>query len=289
MKKRIILIFVDGLGIGCNNRHNPLYTNKLEALPAILKEALPINAVLGVEGLPQSATGQTSLFCGINAQALIGHHVVGFPTPSLKKLIIEKNVFRTLSGHGFKSTFANGYWLDDIHSMDKALHRKMSVTTVAALHGIGEVRTADFLRKGRAVYQDITQELLAAKGADLPVITETDAARRLVRIAGDHDLTLFEYFQTDLAGHSRDPQKIRRSLAVLDAFLAALMKRVDYKNTALILTSDHGNIEDPSTSGHTRNPVPYSVRGLHARELREGVHGLDDVVPAIFRWFGVTR
>lgn len=288
-KKNLIFIFIDGLGIGNRNQYNPLYGNSLRALPRLLQEAKALDARLGVPGTPQSATGQTSLFCGLNAQALVGRHIVGFPPPSLTKIIIKNNLFKQLADQGLRSTFANGYWLEDVGNLDRRSRKKISVTTVAAMHGIGEIRAAGALREGRAVYQDITQESLVRKGARLPVITEHEAAHRLIRIARDYDLTLFEYFQTDLAAHALDPMQASRVLSTLDAFLCALMDEINFSATALLLCSDHGNVEDPSTSSHTLNPVPYVALGPESPALTDGVRSIDGVVPAILRWFGVTR
>ena len=40
---------------------------------------------LGIEGLPQSATGQTALFTGINAAQLLGRHLFGFPNQPFRR------------------------------------------------------------------------------------------------------------------------------------------------------------------------------------------------------------
>ncbi|HXT50199.1 MAG TPA: phosphoglyceromutase, partial [Thermoanaerobaculia bacterium] len=51
-------------------------TLRVEGAPVVLAA---LDAVLGVPGLPQSGTGQTTLFTGVNAQASIGHHVPALP------------------------------------------------------------------------------------------------------------------------------------------------------------------------------------------------------------------
>ena len=52
----------------------------------------PVDACLGVPGLPQSATGQTALFTGVNAPALVGDHVTAFPTTPLRRVIAEHSL-----------------------------------------------------------------------------------------------------------------------------------------------------------------------------------------------------
>ncbi len=49
---------------------------------------------LGVEGLPQSGTGQTSIFCGVNASKIVGKHFGPYPYSTLIPIIKEKNIFK---------------------------------------------------------------------------------------------------------------------------------------------------------------------------------------------------
>ena len=80
----VLLIFIDGLGIGTRGDHNPL--SEIDSdLFGIFKDEQPrlpydgrlsiTDARLGVDGLPQSATGQTTILSGINAARLIGKHL----------------------------------------------------------------------------------------------------------------------------------------------------------------------------------------------------------------------
>ena len=286
MIKKAILLFLDGVGIHHNKQHTTITINELPVLHNVVhKESTPIDAIMGVPGTPQSATGQTSLLCGINAQKLAGRHEEGFPGPLLKKLIAQENIFSKLARINRKSTFANGYWLTDIHNIDRRLKRRMSVTTVAALSGIGSVRTMEFMKRGEAVYQDITHEILRQRGEEIPAITEEEAAKRLVAISGDFDFTLFEYFQSDMAGHGQDPERVKQVLMTLERFIGALLQAIDFSKCTLIITSDHGNIEDLSTPRHTRNPVPYFVRGPGREILTRNVRDLSDITPRILEWF----
>jgi len=58
--------------------------------------AIPTDACLDVPGLPQSATGQTTIFTGQNASKVLSRHLHGQPTITLKKMIIENNLFKEL-------------------------------------------------------------------------------------------------------------------------------------------------------------------------------------------------
>ena len=64
---------------------------------------------MGVQGIPQSATGQTSIFTGVNAQAVLGHHLTAFPNETLVKIIQERSLLKTLTEKGISATSANLY------------------------------------------------------------------------------------------------------------------------------------------------------------------------------------
>jgi bisphosphoglycerate-independent phosphoglycerate mutase (AlkP superfamily) len=84
-------------------------------------------------------------------------------------------------------------------------------------------------------------------------------------------------------------------LVTLDAVFGSLINTWDYENGLILLTSDHGNLEDLSTRRHTRNNVPLLVIGtpdlrrmfIHQLELARGVrkeHDLTDIAPAILQF-----
>src|SRR5881394_3181591 len=56
---------------------------------------------------------------------------------------------------------------------------------------------------------------------------------------------------------------------------------MDLANTHVILTSDHGNIEDLSVRNHTLNPVPTIVWGRHRTRIAPRIRSLTDITPAI--------
>src|SRR6185369_12525056 len=84
----VLLFFIDGLGIGTRGPFNPL-DNLPNATPLAIFQnetpetfldgiVVPTDPCLGVEGRPQSASGQTTILTGINAPAAIGYHKQGF-------------------------------------------------------------------------------------------------------------------------------------------------------------------------------------------------------------------
>jgi bisphosphoglycerate-independent phosphoglycerate mutase (AlkP superfamily) len=130
-----------------------------------------------------------------------------------------------------------------------------------------------------------------------PVLNHVQAGERLNCLSDTSDLTIFEYWLTDMAGHHQDMQSACSILQTLDEVLGSLINSWDGENGLILLTSDHGNLEDLSTRHHTRNDVPLLIIGLP--ELRElFVHRLNqargsrpnfnltDIAPAILKFIG---
>lgn len=273
-RMKILFVFVDGLGIGSDDPAvNPLADRThFPNIGKLLAESIPLDASLGVSGLPQSATGQAALLTGLNAPQLMGRHIEGFPPPRLKTLVQEHNIFSKLLAAGKACTFANAYWIDDIAHIPP---RRESVTTVATLAALGGVREKKELMENRAVCHDLTRERIRReRGYDGPLITPDEAAEHLIGIANDHDFTLFEFFETDRAGHSGDKGLVFQTLEKLDRFFSNLWKL----NGLLIVTSDHGNIEDLSVRTHTMNPVPLFASDP---EKFQGLENISELTPKL--------
>ena len=273
-------MFVDGLGWGPDDPAvNPVAAHAPRLHAWLRAHGSPIDATLGVPGLPQSATGQTALLTGVNAPAAVGRHVESFPGPALQDIVRAHNLLGVLARRGYRVTFANGYFMDE--RTERMIRNRPSVTTVAAMSATGRVRGREEMLRGEAVCHDLTRERLRHRGYDGPLITPAEAARHLGGIARTHDFTLFEYFMTDLVGHRGDDAERVRVLSELDEFWAELRNFLSDPRHLLLFTSDHGNVEDPTTTAHTMNPVPYAAEGCRATEARAGVQSLDGIAPAL--------
>jgi bisphosphoglycerate-independent phosphoglycerate mutase (AlkP superfamily) len=137
------------------------------------------------------------------------------------------------------------------------------------------------LRAGRAVYHDFTNAMLNERGETADLRSPEEAGRVLSDIASSHRFTLYEYFITDKIGHAQDHAEARRVLPMLAEFIRTLLANLDLKNTTVILTSDHGNIEDLSARNHTLNPVPTIVWGRNQEMIASRISSLVDITPAI--------
>lgn len=285
----VLLIFVDGLGIGTRGTHNPLHLLGEEAAPLAVFEdeepPLPFGGVLartdarlGVEGRPQSASGQTTILTGVNAPALLGKHKQGFPNERMREILREHSLFLQLKNAGVgPNSFANAY----APRFFAARPRWVAATTVAVEAAGLPFKTIEDLRAGRAVYHDFTNRFIAALGEDLPVRTPEDAARILANVVGENRFTLYEHFIADAAGHEQNEEFALRVLRELACFVRETLSRLDLERTTVILTSDHGNVEDLSTRNHTLNQVPTLAWGPGRVHVQTRVRSLADITPAI--------
>ena len=279
--RKVLMIFVDGLGLGRDDpKNNPVNATVCPNLITAFRDhTIPIDACLGVQGIPQSATGQTALLTGINASQRVGRHVEGFPGPALRAIIEDHNIFKQLSHKGITSTFANGYLAKTAEEVHQ--HRVKSVTTVSALSAFGDVRRAHELAARKAVSHDLTREALVKRGYTGEFITPVEAASDLIEITKQHAFTLFEFFQTDRAGHECDLATAQNVLKKLDEFIKHLLELADSSEILVVLTSDHGNIEDLSVRTHTKNPIPFLAYGPGGAEIRSKVSDLTHITPAL--------
>src|SRR5262245_20349299 len=285
---RVLLFFIDGLGIGTRGPHNPLdgledaaplanFQGEQPQIPfgGVLIET---DARLGVEGRPQSASGQTTILTGINAPATVGYHKQGFPNRALLDVINEHSIFLQLRNGGVGPiTFANTYtkWFFETRP------RWISATTAAVEAAGMQFNKVEDLKAGRAVYQDFTNRMLIERGEDVGPRTAEEAGDVLASIVARHRFTLYEYFITDKVGHAQDGESARSVLQNLARMIRRVLAKIDLTATTMILTSDHGNIEDLSTRSHTLNPVPTIIWGKGSQQVANRISSLADITPAI--------
>lgn len=294
MKNKLIFIFLDGIGLGRNDGTNPfskaamptligLMEGKLVNTPNIQKQNLlvkGIDACLGMAGIPQSATGQTALFTGYNAPAILGYHLMAYPNDELINVINKRSIFKYARENGIDSVFANSYSDGFFNGFDLS-SPSYSVTTRCVLAGQGKFHTLDDLKENNAVHWDITNSTLQTMANNrVPLFTSFQAGQNLRNKAMKHDLVLFECFLPDMIGHKMDMQQSISFLEMLDDFLRGVITGMP-AHMNVVISSDHGNMEDLSTGSHTKNPVPLIVIGNLAPRF-EKVNAIDEIFHAIF-------
>jgi hypothetical protein len=295
----VTFVFVDGLGAGERDpASNPLARRDFllsrfsdgsgTPLPREGRVVLA-DATLGVAGRPQSATGQTTLFTGENAPAQLGRHLLGFPNATLRDLLARRSLFKDLSAAGRRGAFANAFPVAYLRALELPCEgeaefeiprrrARMSASTCAFAAGQGRFRTWADAREGQALPHDLTARRANGYGARLPERDVAAQADALSALSREHDLTLFEFFETDEAGHAMSMELALAALERLDSFLRRLLVGLP-RDHSLVVTSDHGNVEDLSSRNHTRARVPLLAFGPAAEHLDRvrdltGVKGL---------------
>lgn len=284
----VLLFFIDGLGIGKREENNPLAMIKgVEALAHFQNEKneiifdgvlIPTDPRLGIEGRPQSASGQTTILTGVNAPKLLGFHKQGFPNQILRDVIKENSLFLQLKRRNIEpNVFANAY----TPQFFQETQRWKSATTCAVEAANLSYRRLPDLIGRKAVFHDFTNRSLIERGFDVPVFSPADAAAILAELTSANRFTLYEHFLTDKIGHAQDFEKAAEHLPQLGEFVRKTLEKIDLEKTTVILTSDHGNIEDLSIRNHTLNDVPTIIWGRNCQGVSQQIKDLTDVAPAI--------
>ena len=293
ISSKYIFIFLDGVGLGDRSPDNPFAQDAItpflrELLGAPLLAGLgvyrpnlllkPIDASLGVPGLPQSATGQTALYTGRNAPEFLGRHQTGFANGSLRILIEESGLFKQVLALDKTATHANLYSPGYFEAIAQRRLR-YSVGTLLNLTANLPFRMQTDYAQGQAIYWDITGDLAHYRGIDAPPINPQEAGRRLAALGSGYTVTLFECYLPDFAGHSQDMNQAVQILQRIDTFLKSVVSNLPTEIT-LIVSSDHGNVEDLSTKRHTLNAAPLLAIGPHAW-LFKPVEDITGITPKI--------
>lgn len=307
----VILIFLDGVGIGAKDSTNPFFLATPDYLPFFEgggtipggTEIIPIDCSCAIPGTPQSATTQTALFTGAFGPELLGDsHRGGYPDKTLRRVISEKNLLSELQKSGLKARFFNAYpyhsrWFHPPHlkivrdgrlefseEFPRQWRRMISVTTCLLLTINQYPYDETDLLKQQALYQDYSNQTLIDRGAALPLISPEKAGSIIFNGSRTADFLLYEYFQTDIYAHRRSLEECLDLIRNLDLLLKALISRLNPSEDTLILTSDHGNLEDLSRRDHSLNPVPLLVWGKGGEKLRSAISKTEEITPAILNW-----
>ena len=295
---RVLFIFLDGVGLGAADpQTNPLATAQIPTLISLLGGQrplagvprldgpravfIPTDAGLGVDGLPQSATGQAAILTGRNVPREIGRHWGPKPNAEVANLLRGDNLFKRLVGRGLAAGLVGAYpqrYFDAIASG----RRNYSAIPLAATAAGVPLLGVDALRAGQALSADFTAE--GWPDQDVPVYTAHDAGVQLARIAEAYRFAFFEHWITDYVGHRGSLDEGRSVLERLDGVLAGLLEAWDDANGLIVITSDHGNLEDLSHKHHTANRVPTLVIGAARQTFAEGLVDLTGFAGAVERY-----
>jgi hypothetical protein len=309
MNKRYVhIFFLDGVGLGSSDPAvNPFVKADMPYLTSLLDREnwylqgngpvssnratlIPTDANLDMPGRPQSATGQATILTGRNVPQLVGEHYGPKPNKAVAAVIEEGTLFHDVARAGGEAALITPYpqgYFDAIKS-GKRLYSSVPLAVSSAgwpLFG------ADELRVGKAVSPGFTgqgwHEMLGY--TDIPILSLRDSGRQIAAIAGRYDLSFFEHWPSDRSGHRGPVENAVSHLEMIDTAVGGLLEAWDDRSGLLIITSDHGNIEEKSHRQHTRNPVPTILVGDGHAELAQEIHNLADIAPVIRQVIGLNR
>ena len=298
---RTLFIFLDGIGLGPDNPEtNPFSRAKMPTLNRLLDgrsllidsapfhgehaSLLGIDAAVGVEGLPQSATGQAILLTGKNIPAELGYHYGPKPNPQVAAYLKDDTLFSNFVRAGRQAALLNAYPPRYFDGIDSGKRLYSSIPLAVTNAGIPLFRHDD-LFAGNALSADFTGEGWRSMLGfiDAPVMQANEAGRKLAAVAKRYDFSLFEYWASDYAGHGQEMDTAVRLMETFDAVLGGLVE--EWNDGLILVTSDHGNMEDLSTRRHTDAPVPALVIGDKSarEEFTRSMKSLTDIAPAIWK------
>ncbi len=318
---KVLFIFLDGIGLGENNPEtNPFARAKMPNLNALLggrslvRDSAPfdgehaslraIDAGVGVDGLPQSATGQAMLLTGKNISAELGYHYGPKPNPEVAAYLDGETLFSKCVAAGKRAALLNAYPPRYFQGIDSGKRLYSSIPLAVTNAGL-ELFTYEDLVAGRALSADFTGEgwRTMLGFPDAPVMDSREAGRKLISLAMDYDFSFFEYWASDYAGHKQQMETAIGLMESFDGVVGGMVEELkdeggrmkeegkkvesgEWKDELLVLvTSDHGNMEDVSTRKHTGADVPLIVLGSKsAREkFMRGMTDLTNVAPRVWR------
>jgi hypothetical protein len=297
---RVLIIFLDGVGLGTDDPAiNPLaaaYTPTLWALaggnkwlrdtPRIRSERawfIPTDARLGVPGRPQSGSNQAAILTGRNVPAEIGEHYGPKPNAAIREILAQpENLFARVLALGKSAALLDAYPPRLFASIARGKTLRSSIQEAAVVAGV-PMRGVDELRRGEAFSVDWTGEGWRTElgFADTPVYSRLEAGERFGLAASRYDFSFFSHWITDVIGHRGPLANGVAMLELFDQVMAGVLNVWDDSAGLIIITSDHGNLEDLSTRHHTENDVPTVVIGAERDAFAQDFHSLIDIAPHV--------
>jgi 2,3-bisphosphoglycerate-independent phosphoglycerate mutase len=181
---------------------------------------------------------------------------------------------------------------------------------VLAAHGLHQLRIAEtekyahvtfFFNGGREEPYPHEERILVPSPKvatyDLqPQMSAPELTDRLVGAirSGRFDVIICNVANPDMVGHSGKLEAAMQAVVAVDHCLARVKTTIDDAGGALLITADHGNIEqmiDPVSgkphTAHTTNKVPLVFHGRPAR-VRDG-GSLRDIAPTMLALLGLPQ
>lgn len=279
VKRRVFVLFLDGVGLGvADPERNPFSVARTrhirEALGGqpLLQASAPcvgpqatlvsIDACLEMPGDPQSASGQAALLTGRNVPQEIGGHYGPKPNPPIAGILREGNLFTEVVRRGGTAGLLNAYPPRYFEMIESG--RRLYSSIPLALDAAGlPLRTATDIQEGVALSADFTGKGWSEQPGfpPVPIYARAESGGKMADLARQFDLSWFDFWPSDVAGHRSKMAQAVELVEHLDEVLGGFLEAWRDGPDLALITSDHGNLEDLSDRGHTRNPVPGILIG----------------------------
>lgn len=293
----ILMIFLDGIGLGDDepmiNPFAAVHAPTLESLAngqrwlrttglQISERAvfIPTDPRLGVSGRPQSASGQATILTGLNVPQIIGEHYGPKPNAPIRELLTRDNFYKQLVAHGRTGALLEAYPPQFHKGVDSG--KRLRSSYQMALHEAGlPLFGIEHLQRREALTVDWTGTAWAEQPGfpEVPVYTPEEAGRQMVRLSRQYDFAFFSHWLTDVIGHRGPVEDGIKLLELFDGVMAGALTAWDDDEGLMIITSDHGNLEDVSDRKHTMNDIPTVVIGREKMWFADGFSDLTGYVP----------
>jgi 2,3-bisphosphoglycerate-independent phosphoglycerate mutase len=110
--------------------------------------------------------------------------------------------------------------------------------------------------------------------------------------SGSFDVIICNVANPDMVGHTGNMSAAIAAVEAVDRCLAVVVSAIESVNGQLLLTADHGNVEQMTDhqsgqrhTAHTSNPVPLVYVGAPAQLLSGGA--LRDIAPTMLQLLGI--
>lgn len=296
MNKRILFIFVDGVGLGDVSEHNPFSIAEMPTLTALTNDRrwtqdtgtqqtersifIPTDPRLGVEGRPQSGSSQAVILTGENVPQMLGRHYGPLPNQPIRELLDKTNFFITAKKYGAKAGLVSAYPPRRLRGINSGKRLPSSIQYAAIASGQSLYSTQQ-VKDGTALTPEYTgfpwRDHL--KIEDIPVYSGYQAGKKLVEISRSYDFAFHSQWMTDYVGHRGTLEQAVSLLETFDSVMKGVLDVWDDDEGLVIVTSDHGNMEDMSHGKHTTVDVPTLVIGRDKDAFADGFSQLIDFVP----------
>ncbi|GBF07698.1 metalloprotein [Deinococcus aerius] len=275
----LVWLALDGVGHPQGAPEGSVWETELPALRPLVDSGLALDATLGVPGLPQSGTGQTCWLTGLDAVRHMGEHFGPHPGPTLQRLLRARALPGRIVRAGGRAALANHYPPAYFASQER--RPRMGCFPFS------------FLAAGLSLNPPGVPPVPATLGLGYadpwppgePLAEVTRLGTVLADAAREQDLIVCDLWFGDRLGHlGRDPlpsgvlQAGRAYLERVDALLLGLLGA----GARVVLTSDHGNLEDLRVKTHTVARVPFAGVGVDLGPAQTVVEG----GRVLAGWFG---